>query len=148
MEMLDFCAEHGVIPHEMITGEDTEAHDNIVDRARYRCHRHPRSPDRVSVRGTRKPWAEWSASPITYMPRSEIPASVVSPPVPVDWRCAWLTRDHVGPTCWTMGRLLLPSSNRSPVRPLRQQCTNDWGHFYQRGCCQWGYRTLVCCWSG
>jgi len=38
-EMLDFCAEHGVIPQvEMITGEDiTEAYDNIVDsRVRYR----------------------------------------------------------------------------------------------------------------
>ena len=38
-EMLDFCAEHGVIPQvEMITGEDiTEAYGNVVDsRVRYR----------------------------------------------------------------------------------------------------------------
>lgn len=38
-EMLDFCAEHGVIPQvEMITGEEiTQAYDNIVDsRVRYR----------------------------------------------------------------------------------------------------------------
>lgn len=38
-EMLDFCAEHGVIPQvEMITGEEiTEAYDNIVaSRVRYR----------------------------------------------------------------------------------------------------------------
>ena len=38
-EMLDFCAEHGVIPQvEMITGENiTTAYDNIVDsRVRYR----------------------------------------------------------------------------------------------------------------
>jgi len=38
-EMLDFCAEHGVIPQvEMITGEDiTTAYDNIVaSRVRYR----------------------------------------------------------------------------------------------------------------
>ena len=38
-EMLDFCAEHGVIPQvEMISGEDiTEAYDNIVaSRVRYR----------------------------------------------------------------------------------------------------------------
>ena len=38
-EMLDFCAEHGVIPQvEMIGGEDiTQAYDNIVaSRVRYR----------------------------------------------------------------------------------------------------------------
>jgi NADP-dependent alcohol dehydrogenase len=37
--MLDFCAEHGVIPQvEMISGEDiTQAYDNIVaSRVRYR----------------------------------------------------------------------------------------------------------------
>ena len=37
--MLDFCAEHGVIPQvEMITGEEiTEAYDNVVaSRVRYR----------------------------------------------------------------------------------------------------------------
>ncbi len=125
--MLDFCAEHGVIPQvEMITGEDTaEAYDNTDSRVMLPLrHRHSTPPDRVSVRGMWKPWAErsWGFRLLGRYARDSCIRKVSATRVLLLIGASAMAGPdhHAEPTPADDGEIVAATSfsNRSPVRPL------------------------------